>query len=121
MFRIYYDVTKSGAHYGCQLENEKKYVREIEQNKLADLIAYFEVQLNDDVDINIENLNKIIEEGFNKIGVLSGKKQYDETVTNGTFKLLTDKENFNTSEKVKKQLSKAISDLIIKGKILTIK
>jgi len=91
MFRIYYDVTGRGAHYGCQLENEKKDIREIERNKLANLIAYFEVQLNDDVDINTENLNKIIEEGFKKIDVPEDKKQYDETVTNGTFKLLTDK------------------------------
>ena len=88
MFRIYYDVTGRGAHYGCQLENEKKDIREIERNKLANLIAYFEVQLNDDVDINTENLNKIIEEGFKKIDVPEDKKQYDETVTNGTFKLL---------------------------------
>lgn len=120
MFRIYYDVAESGAHYGCQLENEKKYVFEIEHGK-AGTIAYFEAQLNDDADITIENLNKIIEEGFKKIGVLEDKNQYNETVTNGTFKLLTDKGNFNTAEKVKQQMETAISELIKKGKIFTIK
>lgn len=121
-FRLYYNITKNGNHFGCQYDSEIKYIREIDRGKIADLIAYAEVILLDEIEINYNNIFNVVEECFTKINNIEDKKQYHKKSNKGELKLLTDKELLDDVNKVKKIFIEAIENLkkhgivIVRGK-----
>jgi len=120
-FKAYiYNMDTGDYHIGCVIDRSRVYEKTSGKYEHARIISSLKLLLWDDSLITWEQIDKLIEEAYSKIGSIPRDTLFTETTSDGELEMFTDGFFAIDATSAKKEIHDAINTLITRGRNIRI-